>query len=100
MYMIVDSLIDINNIITSSNNIILKKVNVKPYGCDNMYLDKNLREDKMYDLIDQFIEIKINDRKFYFASLDNIHLFYDENGRTCKILFYLQLRLCFIKKRW
>ena len=34
MYLTVDSLIDINNRITSSNNITLRKFNVEPYGCD------------------------------------------------------------------
>ena len=30
LYLTVDSLIDINNMITASNNIILRKVNIKP----------------------------------------------------------------------
>ena len=38
----VDSLIDINNIITGSNNINLRKVNVKLYGYDKMYIEKRL----------------------------------------------------------
>ena len=38
MYFNVDSLIDISNIITGSNNISLRKVNVKPYGCDKIYV--------------------------------------------------------------
>ena len=40
MYLTVNSLIEINNIITASNNITLKKVNGKPYGFDKMYMDK------------------------------------------------------------
>ena len=40
MYLTVDSLIKTNNIITGSNNITLRKVNVKPYGFDKMYMDK------------------------------------------------------------
>ena len=40
MYLAVDSLIEINNIITGSNNITLRKVNVKPYGFHKMYMDK------------------------------------------------------------
>ena len=40
MYLTVDSLIEINNIITGSNNITLRKVNVKPYGFHKMYMDK------------------------------------------------------------
>ena len=42
MYLTVNSLIDINNIITGLNNITLIKVNVKPYGYDKMYMDKDL----------------------------------------------------------
>ena len=30
---------------------------------------------------------KNNHRDFYFALPDNIHPFYDGNGRTCKALF-------------
>ena len=40
----------------------------------------------MYQLLGQCNEGKINYRDFYFALLDNIHLFYHENGRTCNIL--------------
>ena len=44
-------------------------------------------EDKLYELIDQFNERKTYHRDFYFALLDNMHSFYDGNGRSCKILF-------------
>ena len=54
MYLIVDSLVEINNIISGSNNITLRKVNVKPYGFDKVYMDKELIEDKLYQIIDQF----------------------------------------------
>ena len=37
MYLTFGSVIDINNIITGSNNITIRKVNVKPYGYDNDY---------------------------------------------------------------
>ena len=43
-----NSLIEINNIITSSNNITSRKVNVKLYGFDKMCMDKELIEDKFY----------------------------------------------------
>ena len=52
MYLTVDSMIEINNIITGLNNISLRKVNVKPYGFDKMYLDKDLIEDKPYRIMD------------------------------------------------
>ena len=65
LYLTVDSLVEINNIITGSNNITLRKVNVTPYGFDKMYMDKELIEDKLYQIIDQFIERKIASTKFY-----------------------------------
>lgn len=39
VYLTVDSLIGINNIKTCWNNITLRKGNVKPYGCDEVYMD-------------------------------------------------------------
>ena len=54
MYLTDDSLIDINYKITGSNNMTLRKVNVELYGCDEMYMDKDLIEDKLYQLIDQW----------------------------------------------
>ena len=56
-----------------------------------MYLDKDLKEHKQHQLIHQFSERKINYRDFYIALFDNLHPFYDGNGRTCKILIYLKL---------
>ena len=54
-------------------------------------MDKDLKEDKLYQLIDQFNEKKINHRDFYFVLLDNTHPTHDRNGRTCKILFISNL---------
>ena len=71
---------------TASNNITLRKVNVKPYGFDKMCMGKDLIEDKLYQIIDQFNKRKITPVKFYSIFLNKIHLFYDENGRACKIL--------------
>ena len=87
MYLTVDSLVNIKNIITGSNKITLRKVNVKPYRCDTMYMDKDLIVDKLYRLIDPFHQRKINHRDFYFVLLGNIHQFYDRNERRYKILF-------------
>ena len=53
-----------NDIITDSNNIFLRKVNVKPYVFDKMYMDKNFIEDRFYQ-IHQFSERKIRSAKFY-----------------------------------
>ena len=40
-----------------------------------MYMNNNLMEDKLYQLIDQFHERKANNTDFYFVLLDNIHPF-------------------------
>ena len=63
--MTVDSLIDKNNIITGLNNVDLRKVNAKPYGSDKMYMVKVIIENKLYQIIDQFIERKVTTAKFY-----------------------------------
>ena len=79
MYLTVDSFIDIKNIITGSNNVTSNKVDVKIWGYNKMYMDKDLMEDDLHELIDESNEKKkINHRDFYFAFLSNIHPFYDE----------------------
>ena len=85
--LIVGSLIETNNIINGSNNINLRKVNVKQFGFDNMYIDKELIEDKFYQIIDQLKERKITSTKFNSILLNKIYPFYDRNGKMCKILF-------------
>ena len=84
---IVVSLIQINNIISSPNNTILRKVNVKPYGSDNMYMDKDLVEYKLFHIINQFNERGITSVKFYSILLNKVSPFYDKNGRSSKIPF-------------
>ena len=51
---------EINNMITNSSNITLRRVNVKPYGLDEMYVNKKLIEDTFYQIIDQFNERNIH----------------------------------------
>ena len=46
MYLIVDSLIEINNIITDSNNMTLIKINLKSFGFDKTCMDKYLTDDR------------------------------------------------------
>ena len=48
MYLTVDSLIEINNIITGANSITLQKVNVMSCGFDKTYMNKDLTENKLY----------------------------------------------------
>ena len=52
-------------------------------------MDKDLLQDKLYQLIDQFNETKNKNKDFYFLLLGSIQTFYD--GGTYKVLFYLQL---------
>ena len=49
-YLTVDSLIKLNNIITGSNNITLRKVDLKPYRFDKMYIVKDIIEDQPYQM--------------------------------------------------
>ena len=58
-----------------------------------MYMDKDLKEDELYQSVDQFNEIKINHRNFHSELLNKIHPFYYENGRTCKTLFVSSIYL-------
>ena len=77
MYLTVDLLIDKKSIITGLNNITLKKGNVKSYGRDKMYIDKDLIEGKLYQLIDQFNERRILNIQTFFVIFDNTNPFYD-----------------------
>ena len=89
MYFTVDYFIEIINKIKGSNNITLRKVNVKPCGFDNMYMGKDLTEDKLYQTIDHFNESKIRPAKFYSMFLSKIDLFYDgivESVRYCLLM--------------
>ena len=46
-----------------------------------------LIENKLYQRLDQFHEMKITPVKFYSITLSKIHILYDGSGRTCKPLF-------------
>ena len=50
-------------------------------------MDKELIEDKLYQIIDQFNEKKVTSTKFYSILLNKIHPFSDGNCRMCKMLF-------------
>ena len=50
-------------------------------------MDKELIEDKLYQIKDQLSERKITSTKFYLILLNKIDPFSDGNSRTCKILF-------------
>ena len=80
MYLTDDSLIESNNIITNSNNINLRKVNVEPYGFYKIYMDKHLTEYRLYQLTYRINERKTKSTKFYSILLNEIHPFYDKNS--------------------
>ena len=87
LFLTVNSIIRLSNIITDSQNLFLRNVKVKPAGFDKMYFDKSLIEQALYLLVDKFNERKVTHNQFCNIFLDLIHSFRDGNGRTCKILF-------------
>ena len=87
LFLVVDSLIHLNNINTGSNNIGLRNVNVRPAGSYKMYMDKNDIEHELYTLVDSFNDCLVSKKDFCETFLDKIHSFRDRNGRTCKVLF-------------
>ena len=48
---------------------------------------KDLIDDKLDLIIDQFNESKVTHVKIYPVPLNKIHPFYERNGRTSKIFF-------------
>ena len=87
LFLTVDSLITLNNIITNSNNIFLRCVNVKPAGYNKQYMHFDHIESELYKLIDQFNDRYISKRYFLKKFLDEIHPFSDGNGRLVKLCF-------------
>lgn len=59
----VDLLITLNNIITDSQNIGLRDINVKR-GFDKIFMDKSLIEPALYQLVDEFNERKVKHNNF------------------------------------
>ena len=89
IFLTVDSLITINNIITNSNNHRLRSVNVKPAGYNKQYMDFTQIESELYLLIDQFNDRFISKKYFFDKFLGEIHPFLDGNGRLIKLCFLL-----------
>ena len=50
-------------------------------------MDRDLIEDKLYQIIDQINEWEIVSTKFYSKHLNKVYPFYDGDGRMCKMLF-------------
>lgn len=87
LFLTVDSLITLNNIITNSKNLFLRQTNVKPAGYNKQYMHFNYIESQLYTLIDQFNDRYISKRHFIKKFLNDIHPFLDGNGRTIKLCF-------------
>ena len=85
IFFTVDLLITLNNIITNSNNIFLRQVNVKPAGYNKQYMHFDQIESELYRLIDQFNDRFISKRYFFKKFLNEIHPFLDGNGRLVKL---------------
>ena len=91
LFLTLDSLIKLNNIITGSQHIGFRDINVKPTGYSKRYMDKSLVKAAFYCLVDQFNDRIISHKDFCRTFLDQMHPFQDGNGRTCKILFADQI---------
>ena len=88
LFLTMDLLIRLNNIITGAHNIHLRIHNVRPagYRCIH-YMTFDKIEAVLYGLVDNFSDRRITHREFARIFLDQIHAFADGNGRTCKIFF-------------
>ena len=63
----------IKKIITDSDTI---TYNVEQNGFDKTYMDKGAKNNKFYEIIDQFNERKMTTIMFYSIFLNKIHLFF------------------------
>ena len=91
MFLTVDSLIEVNNLILGKNNTELRKVNVTPAGyATNPYFPWWCAESSLYILIDEFNKSRITNRDFCNRFME-IYPFLDGNSRTCKLLFTNQI---------
>ena len=86
LFLTVDSLIRINNIITNSHNLHLRW-HVEPAGSNKQYMGASAIEVELYSLVDKFNNRRIMPSIFCDTFLDKIHPFVDGNSRICKILF-------------
>ena len=89
LFLTIDSLITLNNIITNSNNLFLRQTNVKPAGYNKQYMHFNYIESELYRLVDQFNDRYISKRYFIKKFLNEIHPFSDGNGRLVKLCFLI-----------
>ena len=89
LFLTVDSLITLNNIITNANNLFLRQKNIKPAGYNKQYMHFNYIESELYRVVDQFNDRYISKRYFIKKFLNEIHPFLDGNGRVVKLCFLI-----------
>ena len=85
LYLTLDSLIEINNLIINKHNQNLRQTQVKPSGYNFQYMHFSKININLQSLIDQFNDRQLTKTAFVKEFL-NIHPFLDGNGRTVKVL--------------
>ena len=85
LYLTLDSLIEINNIILNKHTQKLRQTQVKPLAYNFQYMHFSKIETNLQSLIDRFNDRQLTKTKFLKEFLD-IHPFLDSNGRTVKVL--------------
>ena len=90
LFLTVDSLIKLNNLITGSQHTKLRSCNVKPAGYNKQYMDVNKIDAALYGLIDDFNDRKITHREFVLTFL-KYTLLQTETVELAR--FFLQTRL-------
>ena len=85
LFLTLDSIIEVNNIILNKKNQSLRKWQIKPVGFNFEYMHFSKIEQQLQILIDNYNDRMISKKEFLNLFL-SIHPFLDGNGRTVKIL--------------
>ena len=98
LFLTLDSLVELNNIISGKKNNGLRVINVKPAGYNCMYMHYNNINFALQILINNYNNRRITKTEFLKRFLE-IYPFEDCNGRMVKILFVqMKLKYEFRKK--
>ena len=85
LYLTLDSLIEINNLILNKHNQNLRQTEIKSLGYNFQYMHFSKINTNLQSLIDRFNDRQLPKTSFLKEFL-NIHPFLDGNGRTVKVL--------------
>ena len=85
LYLTLDSLIEINNLILNKHNQNLRQAQVKSLGYNFPYMHFSKINTNLQSLIDRFNDRQLTKTSFLKEFL-NIHPFLDGNSRTVKVL--------------